>query len=77
MNVSMDGEGPYFKGGKTMEKDYKEYESKEEVRDKPVVRCKACIKRFEVPLKTTSAECPTVKRNGASLGQSRAGLYSR
>jgi rRNA maturation endonuclease Nob1 len=45
-----------------MEKDYKEYESKEEVRDKPVVRCKACIKRFEVPLKTTLAECPYCKK---------------
>ena len=38
--------------------DYKEYDSKEEVRDKPVVRCKACIKRFEVALKATQAECP-------------------
>lgn len=41
-----------------MTKEYKEYESKEEAREKPVVRCKACIKRFEVPLEATLAECP-------------------
>lgn len=37
---------------------YKEYESEEEARGKPIVRCKACIKRFEVPLGATVAECP-------------------
>jgi len=41
-----------------MEKDYKEVESEEEARGKPIVRCKACIKRFEVPLKATEAQCP-------------------
>jgi DNA-directed RNA polymerase subunit RPC12/RpoP len=38
--------------------EYHEYESVDEVRDKPVVRCKACIKRFEVPLDTTVMDCP-------------------
>ena len=38
--------------------EYQDYASKEEVRDKPVVRCKACIKRFEVPLGATQATCP-------------------
>jgi rRNA maturation endonuclease Nob1 len=36
----------------------KEYTGKEEARGKPVVRCKACITRFEVPLKATEAKCP-------------------
>lgn len=47
----------YQKEGKMAEK-YEEYESEEEARGKPVVRCKACIKRFEVPLGATLAECP-------------------
>ena len=41
-----------------MAADYKEYTSEEEAREKPVVRCKACIKRFEVPLETNLAQCP-------------------
>ena len=36
----------------------KEYGSKEEAREKPVVRCKACITRFEVPLEAEKAKCP-------------------
>jgi len=35
-----------------------DYESKEEAREKSVVRCKACIKRFEVALGATEAKCP-------------------
>ncbi len=38
--------------------DNDDYASKEEAREKPVVRCKACIKRFEVPLGSTEVECP-------------------
>jgi len=38
--------------------EYKEVAGKEEAREKPVVRCKACVKRFEVPLKATQAQCP-------------------
>ena len=41
-----------------MTEKYREYESEEEAREKPVVRCKACIKRFEVPLEATLTECP-------------------
>ena len=41
-----------------MAEKYKEYESADEVREKPVVRCKACIKRFEVPLGVKIADCP-------------------
>lgn len=36
----------------------KDYASKEEARGKPVVRCKDCITRFEVPLGVTEAKCP-------------------
>ena len=36
----------------------KENESKEEAREKSVVRCKACITRFEVPLGAETAKCP-------------------
>ena len=35
-----------------------DYESKEEAREKPVVRCKECIKRFEVTPDATEATCP-------------------
>jgi len=35
-----------------------DYSSKEEAREKPVVRCKACIKRFEVPIGSSEAKCP-------------------
>jgi rRNA maturation endonuclease Nob1 len=38
--------------------EYKELESEEEARQKPIVRCRACIKRFEVPLGAKLAECP-------------------
>ena len=38
--------------------EYKDYKSEEDVREKPVVRCKACIKRFEVPLGVNVATCP-------------------
>ena len=38
--------------------EYKDYESKEEVRGKPVVRCKECVQRFEVPLNASEAQCP-------------------
>ena len=41
-----------------MAKEYKELKSKEEARGKPVVRCKACIKRFEVSLGVKTADCP-------------------
>jgi DNA-directed RNA polymerase subunit RPC12/RpoP len=36
----------------------REYSGKEEVRSKPVVRCKDCIKRFEVPKDASEATCP-------------------
>ncbi len=35
-----------------------DYKSKEEAREKSVVRCKACITRFEVPQDATEATCP-------------------
>lgn len=35
-----------------------DYASKEEAREKPVVRCKECIKRFEVAQGVTEATCP-------------------
>ncbi|MBW1996442.1 MAG: hypothetical protein JRJ29_00615 [Deltaproteobacteria bacterium] len=41
-----------------MSTNYKEPSSKEEAREKPYVRCKACIKRFEVPLGVKEVECP-------------------
>ena len=37
---------------------YNEYASKEDARNKPVIRCKACIKRFEVELDVKLADCP-------------------
>ncbi len=35
-----------------------DYKSKEEAREKPVVRCKACITRFEVTQDANEATCP-------------------
>ncbi|MBW2027439.1 MAG: hypothetical protein JRH06_01840 [Deltaproteobacteria bacterium] len=41
-----------------MARDHREPTSKEEAREKPYVRCKACIKRFEVPLGVKEVDCP-------------------